>query len=588
MSLQGTIVTPNCWRVVVWAFSALASTVSATPIGTVTVYARMMPGFKFSGLAYQGKQVEGHAHKKKASEVGASVAEGVQMLGEKIPMIAPLTAPISAGLAAVSSIASWFGFTREAAPQPPQPVAQRLFSNVANCDGPDTSEVVALFPSASTAIDSALGGGEAEDVCAFGSLFARWTLLDIVTINQTSTGVVYTIPVSPFYAHKVLGVCYPMPCGVAGQPFDTWRGTMEYLIYVPSSANVQGTIQVLWDSTPAVNITYAHDPTHTVANAQIDLSGSSKTHIKIGHLSQHPVLLSRNYNQTTVPNFPGELANCNGRLVMRIVAPVTSPLATTTLNILVMGRASENMAFGQPRSVYRNSTTGGISNLDNLVYQGLEGDMARSQEVVLVEDSDYPLVETVNGEEFHSVRPLFQKFSPITQLTSVNAGVALEHYPWPPSGARAGLTWTTFIAAGSASMPFTWVGFMSGMFVGARGSMRIKFTSEVGGVITCSPNYSPALLSPGTLNHIPYQHSDSQSVSLDTGAEFTLPTYGDSKYHLVRDLLSISTGYPDRNRNIQFYMQTSANNNANVFPYIAAGPDYTVTRFRRVPGYLAW
>lgn len=254
------------WTLSCWAVSPLQSSINSTVQGTIKVYAQMAPGDKMVGLQFQGKKSAKYPGKgKKYSEYGKMMASGLVSLSA-VPEIAPFALPAAAGLAAFSEVADLFGYTREADPKPPEPTVARLFSNLSCVDGFDTSSVVGLYERVATTIDPRVGGGDGDDPTTFQDLFQRWTIVDVFNVNTSSTGIVRQLGVTPFLAGRLLGATYLQPGGFVGLPFSYWRGGMEFLVYIPSSSNLEGKLQILWDPRGDSPASYATDPTHRLSN----------------------------------------------------------------------------------------------------------------------------------------------------------------------------------------------------------------------------------------------------------------------------------------------------------------------------------
>jgi len=273
-----TFVHPGCWRLLLFPLAPIRSTIASTATGTIRIYARMEPGYHLENLHFQGKHAltnrmpvpndnEGPPPKKgsKWSEMGSKAASVAAIAGAAFPAIAPLAEPVAAGLAAISAMGAAFGFTRESAPQEPTPIISRMTSSLAQVDGLDTGEVIAMSMTNALSIDPRAGGGEGEDPMSFASLFERWSIIETLDISpSTALGKFGEIPVTPFYAKATLGTRYFTTAGFVGLPFAYWRGGMEYMIYIPSSTNIEGQIQILWDPSElsTEGVPYTTDPTH--------------------------------------------------------------------------------------------------------------------------------------------------------------------------------------------------------------------------------------------------------------------------------------------------------------------------------------
>lgn len=587
----------RCWRLLVWALSPLQSTITPTATGVIQIYARMSKDRSFVNLNYQMKSGKKDPHPTKPSEYMGAASKGVSFLGGMFPSISQYALPAAAGLATLSSMADAFGFTRESAPQDPIRTAKRLGSSVANVDGVDGGEICALTVSNTLSIDPSPGGGESIDPMSYASLFERWTIVDLFTITDDSTGLVRRSAVTPYISNTttslygVVPAWYPTTGGFVGLPFGSWRGGMEYLIYIPSSSNLQGSLQVLWDPEPFSTGVYATDPTNYLTNVVIDLKGTTKTHLSVGYSQRLPVRQSCFYPPNTVG------AHSNGVLVFRInsklIGPKPDPIS---IQVIVMARPQQDMIFGDPSGSYlvHNGTFETNVGLDYFQYQSDDKDEEETHMIELAPNNAYPTTTLHFGEEIKSVRALVQKFDTIGSLSTPL--VVLPHFYPYPSLMRQYTTVTGVSTASARIQPsFTYYAYYLAAFTGVRGSARYKFLliddagANEGSMVEMHANsvgnqasglaagfhLVDGLLVP------PTQVCDVQYLNFDNGVEFTIPSRNLVKYINPRAHVNPATpSFYARLDTVSFMTAKPA-----VMMY-AGGPDVTVTRFRRVPTML--
>jgi hypothetical protein len=618
---------PNLWRLLMFPMVAITSTVGTTAVGTVQFYARAMPGLEVFNPQLQGKKPStGQYPAKTQGKVGQALSfagQVTQKLGT-IPALAPFAAPASAALAAATTLADMFGFTREAAPKEPSPYIARLFSSVAPVDTLDSSEIVGLFQGNAIGIGSEIGGGDGTDPMALSSLFERWTI--VATFDYGSSSVAQTVigqlPVTPFFANTTLGVRYLTTAGYVGLPFKYWRGTMEYLIYIPSNTTMQGAVQVAWVPSCTQNPSTS-DPTEKLCNTVLDMRGTAAVHLVVGYSQAKPVLRVATLDgsdviDSTVDNF------ANGCLYFRCIAPLTAPRSGAyATRIVVLARAGDDMVFGAPSIGMRYF--GDEIYVRNIAQQAFPEEI---DEQPLVPKAPYNTVATNFGEQFLSLRALMQKFTSFSlfQMGGNNsAAFYAPHFP-PAPGDWDGLTDDPVYTlggnwVGNNRVPFNWYGWCIAPFVGVRGSTRWKLlaieasseNSSLETVITVSaapfvnegPNpvngaqwaYNREGVWGGALATNVFPHLDQQPCSQHAGAEFTLPYYYDRKYVLTRDRINMGGDIGPTMRIDLLWVtglggqyignsDVRTNLNAMLDVYVAAGPDVSVNRFRRIPGLL--
>lgn len=599
-----TVTEIGCWRLLIWALAPIQNSVSdVVSRGQIQIFAHMGANRNFESLRYQGKKLKmkdkmptgksSEEDPKWASKGLGKLASGVGMLGGMFPMIAEYALPAAAGLAAVSSIADAFGFTRESQPMPAEPVVMRSLHNLANYDAPDISDVAALSIANSLSIDPTAGGGDSIDQLSFAALFERWTIIGTpsVTTSTSLTEPFFRIPVTPYAYDSILGVSYPTIGGYVGAPFANWRGGMEYMIYIPSCPNIQGSLQILWDPTTSMPV-YLNDPTNLLANVIIDLKGTSRTHLLVDYTNCFPCCRS---NFLPV-NTSGDAASQCGQLVFKMMAPLTAPRVTGyDLKIIIMARPSADMRFGNPSQRY---TQNGVeSSLNNLRYQGKDGDDDEEIHMVqLTVSKPYPCKEFLFGEEVLSVRALIQKPSPIGGVDNTGNEIVWQQlYPhYPPAPYNSAMSeWTD-----NPDIPdtpyFTYYGFYLAWFTGVRGSTRWKFGGAeanhpyiMGAVPAVNAQGTSVLQTVSTIFlPTPIVHSYAVAGGNTSAMEVTVPAYSTVKYYQPRGTNNVNSFNRLTRYDFLAVLRPSSTNLSGWPLYTCAGPDVSVTRFRRTPGLL--
>lgn len=600
-----------CWRILLWAVSALTSTITVAATGRVQFFARA-ENVVVSSLTYQGKKVKKTESdrapvKSEYSATGKKVAAGVAMLGAAFPVIAPLAEPLAAGLAAISEIAGMFGYTRSNAPVSMTPQVRRYFSSVVSTDTQDTSEVVALFPSNATTIDPRYGGGTGDDPMAFAPLFERWTIVSTTTISTaTAVGKLLQVPVTPFFSNVVLGVRYFPVAGFIGLPFAQWRGGMEYMIYIPSHSNFQGSLQVLWEPKSVANMAaFPADPTPYLSNVIIDLSGSSRTLLTVDYAQAYPTLISQPHYATSV----WDDISCNGKLTFYLQAPlVTTSAAAKTVKVLIFARAAQDMRFGAPRSdieYWNGAATVKNSMATALVLQGDRNDPVNMTSCSMNTAGSFDVEELCFGEKLRSVRGLMQILCPIGLLDHNKGNLLSKIYPhfWPPLSttinANPFQSITTFNSTPTGvGAYFTYWGYYKSMFSLVRGSQRVKLyayavvdrTDTLDGPRAVSVFHWPVLPFYGgtsanaTSGRANTPFAEVQPLSTEIGSEVVIPGY--LRYGALPARMSSRLNVTNTLHRFDGMVIPMAQNYAYAEVFVGGGPDVTVSRFRRVPGVV--
>jgi len=614
--------TAGMWNVQLWCYQPISSATSdATLTAQVTYYARLLEDVELVVPVNQGKKSLMEKGKSasdsfvaatgmKASQAASKVAGLAETATAMFPVIAPFAGAVAVGATAVSSILDFFGFTRESAQRAPMAIVNRPFSNIANCDGEDTSEVAALFVGNSITIDSTTMGGTAEDCLSFANLFPRWTLVASAawTASQTYGTTLLGMPVTPFFGRGT-NTSFILPvAGFVGLPFSRWRGDMKYKIIIPVSKFHRGSLQIVW--TPLTTI--VSDPTNNTLNQIIDVGAGNEWDIEVGFAVNSPTLEVRiitNLFPTIIP-----VTGFNGYMSFRVVNPLTAAVAAAPTNIFVFAAAGENMTFGHPKT-YDFTYEAGDSVAPTLVdfvgcyiQQGALGDeeVDETQIVLVPSSGTHPTSELMFGESVNSVRPLLQKFTQqwLTR-TCFSAGVPptsgiavlLNHMP-------AALTVNQYFNTSPSGdftqqFVFNWAGWYKTMFVGMACSTRYKLINQSS--YTNSAGLEPELpvavgvssintfAGYGTIvgSHNPISTiAPTWVIGNGEAVEVTVPYYGTRLFEktYTECLIPTSSTTKRLDRIVVFPNKAAVTGvYYRLQLYSACGPDIRVNRFRYTP-----
>lgn len=600
------------WRLQLQSLVPLQSTISTTAVAEIKVYASMKPGYELAMPIYQAKRpvsnTAGLNPKKKGavSDVASQVAGLANSVAGYVPALAPFATPVAVGASAISAVASFFGFTRETSFNPPEPVVHRLFSSSTLVDGVDTGDALVSLTGASLSIDPAIGEGEHDDLMCFESLRQRWGCVSAFTLTTASPSgnMIYSLPVSPSYAGGTLGIAYLTPGGYFGLPFNYWRGGMEYLIYIPSSPNMRGMLQICYN--PGIDVGpfphVASDPTGSVHTVSLDLSGTQQHLIQVPYAS--PDICKENLVIVDGINYGRNLRYANGSLDFYLSAAWVAPRAgVVSTRVIILARPMSDMVFSDPRT-----TIPGRGNIVNAIcYQSTIDESVSMIETTLLGqalEQEFNLGASATTEVAPSARALVQKLTKIYSRSGIPEDQTKPNFrlvqalnPMTDIGA------TTWMIAGDvpdvtvnvAPMPFSWYKYYTMLFVGVRGGTRAKIVvrnEEVpythGSVTgTQSPN---ARLNVQTTSSFGTIHSGYQLSSYENAVEFAFPYVSDRLYLNPRVFNTAATSLSGPNA-ARGQRLISVTGGAEVHPdwdlLYAGSSDCSVTRFRRVPGLVA-
>jgi len=626
-TIGGTTVWP--WRLCLWPLQPIRNAMNTDVIsGTYNIYARMMPGYELGWPTMQSgkgkkpdfkgsmmKNVVALKESKAISKGSAKLAGAAAMIGTAVPFLAPFAASAAAGLASVSTIADYFGFTRESKPLEPMPMVLRSINNLANVDGYDTGDIVALYNNNSTTIDPRIGGGLGEDETSIASLYARETIVDTFawTLAATAGTVLREIPVTPFFCNNVLGAYYPIVAGYVGLPFSYWRGGMRYHVYIPSSVYHRGMLQIYWSP---VRVTIASDLTNVLFNAIVDVTNSSEIEVVVPYAMSNLCLSNTGlFGPTNYASAAGNVT-VNGFLYFVVANQLQTVGAAGDIQIFLTAVAEPDMRFGVPIVGNHFLADSGTTQPMGFIWQlqgGALDEGGEDMEIVNIlgggdTTKAYPVEDVLWGEVFGSVRSLMQRMSYVgMSVASVNQEARAFPHFFPPVAPNQ------YVVAPTAVVPvfdngpqtqnrpqWTWLSHYASMFVGLRGSTRYKVvTTQPNRVIMMNPVRAKENLLTASGFEPPGNHSavitlgasasSLQNVGAGCGAEFLVPYYDIQKYWIYRWVANQLSGGTTRLDLLTVNPTVAGASNVDVlYYYVGGGPDIAPIRFRRTPALVIY
>jgi len=352
------------------------------------------------------------------------------------------------------------------------------------------------------------------------------------------------------------------------------------------------------------------DITNKMCNVIFDTTVDDVMNLRVGYASPDPC---KNVSLCSISTPYADDEECNGVLRITVHSLLQSPSTSgSNVDVLVFARACNDMRFGVPQTrVWNALATAEVPFATAYEFQGGIGDNDEEGETTINlvgngAPDRYPIQALAWGEEFASVRPMLQKFSPIylNQIASFSGtlgpAVVFPHF-WPVRKGLGSGDISVLNQLVPTNVPvFTWLSWYSAMFVGLRGSVRykllatdqaqycmwpltIKDISEADDpyvqLLDHSPNYFGLTRLSGAAGLYAVQGTSSQA-----GAEFLIPYYSERKFWSNR----ILTGGPRPSDFWMWPMRFNGLGNDGGTPpigwvYYAGGPDIAPVRFRRVP-----
>jgi len=338
-----------------------------------------------------------------------------------VPFIGPFAKATEIGADAVSTIAKLFGFSNPSMNVTPVPRSLRLYRNLANIIGQDTSEKLSLDPNQELTIDPRVTGWTGADELVIGNIISReqwltkgvWagavgqfaapntTLICAALVNPIQTRVCSAYGVTP-----TRQAIQNSPAGHIARLFKYWRGKMIFRIEVVASPYHNGTLIIQFE--PAVNVNALSKSDFNYADVAtrqtiiMDISETKEIEVEIDFVHQRPFLQTRDIIYQTFE--PAGIASTSmslesvynenndlGFITVSVLNELTAPgkvfsnpvsKANASVDVNLWCRCDSEMTFGQPVSGWEGdyfdptsfsaSTATGLTEFETVVLNKAE------------------------------------------------------------------------------------------------------------------------------------------------------------------------------------------------------------------------
>lgn len=556
----------------------------------------------------------------------------------KIPIIGPYMTATGMAASAVGSIAHLFGYTNVPNIKDVDPYRPTAFPQFASPEISTPVEKLTLDPKNELTIDPRTVGLNPTDELAIANIITRESYLLTIPLASTDAPntLLFSALVNPVMFRlgpataPALPRVYESPLSYISRMFVHWRGDLIFRFRFICTQYHKGRIRVTYD--PVGPITTTSPDYATAFNQVIDIGAENDIEITVPYMQGLPWLdcdatfTSLKYNVGS-----GALARTstldNGTITIRVVNPLTAPVAASDIGIQVFVRAAENFEFAYPRDLPR-TTVFNLQSKDE--YTGPTKILAGNAAGRL--PNDRYLVNM--GENCTSLRQLLRRTNYVnTSILPPSATAKIAYwvsqqnkYPlyqgYDPDGINVanglitpGLTYPYNYVA---MTPYNWI---APMFIAQRGSTMWNFNFDTVG--------SDSLLSSvkvhkyhGTLTYPVYYNTLETSTALpsnsllsrfasvvnsagsmgqsltnqstQSGLSVSLPNYNKYRFHFC-DPISNTRGrtYDGSSRdNIQVVATlkpsgaTKTISNIVVDRYMSIGTDFTFFFMINVPSYI--
>jgi len=436
----------------------------------------------------------------KPSQIASAVAAATGALS-RIPIIGPYMKATSSVTKSFAKTASSLGFTNVPNMATVAAYKPLAFPMNSSCEVSVPNDRTTVDPHNEVCLDPRTVGLDGTDELSLAYIAGResWIGNAILASTDSVDNLTFGANVTPaiIYSSNISDSSKPIqftPCGYVANLFKYWRGDMIFRFKFICTRFHKGRVRITWD--PKNNITTSVPDYTTVFNEVVDIGAEQDIEFRVPY-SQALTFLE------TYPNvgnftFNGSALSTdtysNGIITMRVVNPLSGPIATTSIPVMIFVRAADNIEFAQPLN--RLIALGG-SGSQYTPYALQSGEVeypVKPKQVVVgnvatTPDPNRYLVHF--GECVKSFRPLLHRYllqySVQTSAYSTAATLNLYHHTTSRRLKYFGYTpnayWTgnKTVGVGTTTVNYirtTMHQMVSLLFIGQRGSINHSFNVE--------------------------------------------------------------------------------------------------------------
>lgn len=543
----------------------------------------------------------------------------------RIPIIAPLAQAGNMISSSVRDVAAVLGWSRPIMDTPIAPFVPRPYTNTGATIGNSTARKVTLDPEQGIEVSSHAVASHTDDM-VINTISSRWGFYN--SFNWTPTQVPYTNILARYKVHPNYVATYtvlpntysvPMPCAFAVQPFQYWRGDIEFRFEFVCSQFHRGSVAIFWE--PNITQQGLMDASMNLNKRStwtLDLQETQTIEIKVKWNAYREWLKNMSALEATYMNVGTNFDQgyCNGYLGVTPLTELQSPGGTTIYcNVYIRCSNLRVNCLNDANMPYRRIIYSLAQNLES----GREVSPPDSEEVdpencetvykvsqVTINpnnSTDNHISEKYFGEEPISFRALLKryvttKWNTLEYDASTSDGFEVSLPIFPPNRLDYGLPTSVY--------QLNLFDYLRLAYLGYRGSIRYILnssgpvyrydegpititlddptdTNSVGTITGLGLNPWPNVRTNGTTIEMPYVNS---------GIEFELPYYSNNLYAYAcnndgGDMFVSYVAEPSwyRNFTIRTTSLTTSSDFGKLYLQVASGEDFSFMRFLGSPYY---
>lgn len=569
----------------------------------------------------------------KPSQIASSVSKAAGNLS-KIPVIGPYMKATSAVTSTFSKFAASLGFTNVPNIDKVAALRPTPFPHNSTCDISVYTDRAAVDPKNEVSIDPRTVGLDGTDELSVKYIAQREAWIGNAILSSTDAVDALTLVsrVTPAIVNQYSSTTpfQYTPMGYLCEMFKHWRGDIIFRFKFVCTRFHKGRVRITYD--PIQNISTTIPDYTSVFNEVLDIGAEQDIEVRVPYMQATTYLKTAiqtgNYNLSGSALAP--TSNCNGLITMRVVNPLSGPVANTAIPVMVFVRAADNIDYAWPSLATQTST----SILSPYALQSHEVEYPLEPKQVIAGNSiseGDPQRNLIHyGESVPSLRPLVHRlvYSHTIQPTASATGNSftmnhlyqsrrLKYYGYDLSG-----PYTAKNQAVSANVNFmfskmTVQQLVSLLFIGQRGSITWSYNIE------STQTTPPALVSlkryDGTISRTSYVAQDSGNYTTNStvAQQFTtlfkdpgsgtaltdqriqsainmnFPYYSQYNFQMVNPatatLGSSVDGSDEDNISLEFANQTpSIASSFRAHAWCSLGPDYNFFFFINTPSLYSF
>lgn len=423
VNIQNAASIANLGEIRTYIYSALQSANGVTGTGiTITVYA-WVENIQLSGasVGFAMQSAEDEYGQGPVSGVASWVANAATYL-EDIPVLGPFATATRIGAGAISTIASLFGFTNVPVISDTSPYRPEAFPKMATSEIGFPLEKLTLDPKNELSVDPRIIGlNSGVDEMSLAYLAGRETYLTAATWSTTNLvddTLFYSLVYPNIYdTDDTLRAVYLTPMAWVARAFKDWRGSIIFRFQIVASKYHKGKLRISFDPSgyAAQNIGNTTLTANVVHTAIIDIGETMNVEFEVPYQQALQFLTGdrqvttggKEWNVNTTPLFHYNGDYHNGLITLRVLNPLTAPVASSSVDVQVYVRAGSDIEFANPAPLDETGNLAIFAPQSEELSMNTEADHVELATTGQTADHQY-LVHY--GENIRSLRTLLHRY----------------------------------------------------------------------------------------------------------------------------------------------------------------------------------